>query len=69
VRTSDIRCSTADGRLLATRSVRPMGVTRIARPTGRDGIARRLRGPNMAPCRVTRLRSRFSSRDRTVMAA
>ena len=39
VRTSDIRCSTDGARLLATRSARPMGVTRIARLTGPDGSA------------------------------
>ena len=49
IRTSDIRCSTAGARPLATRSARPMGVTRIAQLTGRDGSAGRPRGANMAP--------------------
>jgi hypothetical protein len=70
IRTSDIRCSTASERPLATRSARPMGVTRIAQLKGRDGSGGRLGGANMVRCSMPRLRSQFSrSRDRALMAA
>ena len=70
IRTSDIRCSTDGARPLATRSVRPMGMTRIAQLTGRDGSGELSGGANMVRCSIPRLRSWFSrSRDRALMAA
>jgi hypothetical protein len=46
VRTSDMRCSADGARPLATRSARPMGVTRIARPAWPGGGAWPLWGAN-----------------------
>ncbi len=70
IRTSDIRCSTAGGPPLATRSARPMGVTRSAQLKGRDGGGGLPGGANMVRCSMPRLRSWFSrSRDRALMAA
>ncbi len=69
VRTSDMRCSTDGARSLATRSARPMGVTRIARPARPDGSAWLLDGANMV-CSMPLRRSQFSRiRDRALMAA
>ena len=68
VRTSDMKCSADGARPLATRSVRPMGVTRIAQLTRPDGSARLPGGANMVRS-TPWLRYQLSSiRDRTVMA-
>jgi hypothetical protein len=68
VRTSDMKCNADGARPLATRSIRPMGVTRIAQLTRPDGSARPLSGPNMVR-NTPWLRYQLSSiRDRTVMA-
>ena len=54
-RTSDMKCNADGARPLATRSARPMGVTRIAQLTRPDGGARPLSGANMV-CNTPRLR-------------
>ena len=68
VRASDIRCKADGPRSPATPSVRPIGMTRIARPARPDGSAGPLPGANTV-CSTPCLRYQLSSiRDRTVMA-
>ena len=69
VATRDLRCTVDGARSLATSSVSPMGVTRMAGSAGRGG-AWKATGANIVRCSTPRLRYQFSSnRDRTWMAA